>query len=80
MFEVLGENNKEEEVEATLVEGQDTLDRADNIDNADNANLDITFSCDLCYDRCQTLEEMEMTSWTTSNGTTRPALSASSTE
>ena len=58
LFEVLGENNKEEEVEARLVEGRVTLDRADNNDNADNANLNITFSYDLCNDNCQTLEDL----------------------
>ena len=33
-----------EEVEATLVEGRITLDKADNNDNADNARLNITSS------------------------------------
>ena len=46
-------------MEARLVEGRVTLDRADNNDNADNANHNITFSYDLCNDNCQTLEDLE---------------------
>ena len=41
------------------MEGRVTLDKADNNVNADKAKLNITFSCDLCSNECQTLEELE---------------------
>ena len=34
--------------------------REDNNNNEDNARINITFSCDVCNDECQTVEEPEL--------------------
>ena len=36
-----------------------TCDREDNNVNADKARLNITFSCDVCNDECQTVEDLD---------------------
>ena len=64
LWEVLGNNNnEEEEVERRWrlhLVGRVTLDKTDNNNNADNARINITFSCDVCNDECQTVEEPEL--------------------